>query len=79
MGPLATENLRSLHHKRAILRALGHSVHDLLVSGLTFERDFDSHFKQVERERRALATSDFDGYVAFLRRRHEKREKYVSS
>jgi hypothetical protein len=79
MAALRGENLRSLHHKRAILRALGNSVHDLLVSGPTFDRDFDSHFTQVERERRLLASSDFPGYVEYLRRRHEKRKRYLPS
>jgi hypothetical protein len=78
MRALRVENLSSLHHKRRIVRALGHCVHDLLVSAPTFERDFDSHFKEVERQRTKLSQDDFDGYVEFLRRRHEKRKKYLA-
>lgn len=77
MKALRDENLLTLRHKRAIMKALANGVHDLLVSGLTFERDFDSHFKEVERQRAMLTSSDFQGYVKFLHRRHEKRKKYM--
>ena len=77
MKVLRNEDLGSLHHKRAIMRALGNCVHDLLVSGPTFERDFDSHLEEVERQRKMLVSSDFEGYIEFLRRRHEKRKKYI--
>jgi len=79
MKELRTENLHALEHKRAIVGALGSAVQDLLVSPATFERDFDVHVREVERRRSQLQASDFKGYVGYLKRRHERRRKYLSS
>jgi hypothetical protein len=79
MRALNTENLRGLQHKREIAKAFANTVQDLLVSDTTFERDFDSHFKEIERRRHQLTRDDYEGYVAFLRRRHERRHRYLKS
>ena len=77
MKTLNTENLRGLQHKREIAKALANSVQDLLISASTFDRDFDSHFKEIERRRHQLTRDNFEGYVAFLRRRHARRHRYI--
>ncbi len=39
------ENLQSLQFKYSLAQHLADAVHDLVVSPTTFERDFESHFK----------------------------------
>lgn len=76
MKALKTENLRTSQHRRAIVEALAYVVSDLFLASSTFERDFDTHFATMERRRRQLQHEDYEGYVQFLRRRHERRQQY---
>lgn len=66
---LAAENLLSLRFKRAILAGLSQAIHDLVVSRMTFERDFDVHYRQITEAARNLATRKFTTYRSSM---HEK-------
>ncbi|MBI2331464.1 MAG: hypothetical protein HYU84_04750, partial [Chloroflexi bacterium] len=47
MDFLREENLLTLRFRKTILSSLALTIHDLVVSQPTFERDFDIHFKQI--------------------------------
>lgn len=60
------ENLLSLEFKFAMLEHLADAVHDLVVSPLTFERDFDTHFKKLFQVQTNLARRDYEKYAQSL-------------
>lgn len=72
MKALQTENLLSLQFKRSLVSSLCNTIHDLVVSRQTFERDFDQHYQQVEGTRRNLHTRKYDKYAAQLRLKSER-------
>ena len=60
------ENLLSLEFKLAMLGHLADTVHDLVVSPRTFERDFDSHFKRLFQVQTNLKRRDYGKYEQSL-------------
>ncbi len=70
------ENLLSLQFKYALLKYFAAMMHDLVVSPPTFERDFDSHFRNLEQQRLNLERRDYSKYENALissRIRHRER------
>jgi hypothetical protein len=68
MNALRKENLLSLQLKKRLITRLADAIHDLAVSGPTFDRDFDNHYRSIEQVRIILATRPYEGYVSQLRR-----------
>ena len=66
------ENLQSLQFKFALVSHLADAVHDLVVSPLTFERDFESHFRKLFQVRTNLVTKDYEKYAVGLIKSREK-------
>jgi hypothetical protein len=60
------ENLQSLQFKFALLGHLADGVNDLVVSPITFERDFEEHFKKLFQVRTNLAAKSYASYEAKL-------------
>lgn len=60
------ENLLSLEFKFAMLRHLADTIHDLVVSPKTFDRDFDEHFKKLLQSKKNLERRDYSKYEASL-------------
>src|SRR2546427_18894 len=54
MDALRDENILSLKQKSGLIEAFCDSIHDLVVSPPTFERDFDNHFRRVAQLRANL-------------------------
>jgi hypothetical protein len=48
---LKSENLLILQLKFSLVRKVADTIHDLIVSPPTFERDFDVHFKRLDQAR----------------------------
>lgn len=48
---IRSENLLTLQLKYSLVREVADTVHDLIVSPSTFERDFDTHFKRLNQAR----------------------------
>jgi hypothetical protein len=70
------ENLQSLQFKYALVKHLADTVHDLVVSKATFERDFDAHFKQLNQVKINLERKKYSDYEDMLiKRRIESRRK----
>lgn len=68
------ENLQSFQFKYALLGHVADAVHDLVVSPMTFQRDFDRHFKRLEQVRMNLSVKSYENYERSLvesRRRHK--------
>jgi len=66
------ENLQSLQFKYALVGYLADTVHDLVVSPATFERDFDSHFNKLLQVKINLKTRSYEKYRDALVRRRQK-------
>lgn len=60
------ENLQSLQFKYALLGHLADAVHDLVVSPVTFQRDFDDHFKRLDQVRRNISVKSYANYERAL-------------
>lgn len=81
------ENLLALQYKRKLLSCIADTIHDLLVSKPTFERDFDSHYKQITNTRNDLRHRRYSDYVnksinrrqLGIEKRRENRNKEVES
>jgi len=69
------ENILSLQFKLTLVPKVADIVHDLAVSLPTFERDFDTHYKQVVGTRRNLKNRSFEQYKVQL---VEKRNRGIS-
>jgi len=69
---LNQENLQSLQFKFSLIRHLADTVHDLVVSQATFERDFESHFKKLLQVKTNLKTKDYMKYKLCLIKSREK-------
>ncbi|MGD1156377.1 MAG: hypothetical protein ABSA41_11155 [Terriglobia bacterium] len=72
MDALRTENLLSLKQKASLIEWLCASIHDLVVSLPTFNRDFDRHFARIEQTRRNLATKDYARWVSQIKTKHDR-------
>ena len=71
MDALRLETLLSLKQKASLIESLCASVHDLVVSLPTFERDFDQHFRHIEQTRRNLIAKDYGKWVTQIRAKHD--------
>lgn len=69
---LRTENLLSLQFKKQLIVLLTHTVHDLVVSKSTFERDFDAHERHIRQAQTNLKKRTFATYQASIRGKHER-------
>jgi len=56
------ENLLSLKFKYEILEHLTEVIHDLIVSKVTFERDFEKHFKKLNQTKMNLKKRSYQKY-----------------
>src|SRR6185437_5766203 len=74
MEALRTENILSLKQKAALVDYVCDSIHDLVVSRPTFERDFDDHFRCVEQIRLNIARKSYDLWVKQIQSRHKRGE-----
>ena len=72
MDALRTENLLSLKQKALLIEGLCASIHDLVVSPPTFDRDFDSHFARIEQTRCNLATKNYAWWVNQIETKHDR-------
>ena len=70
MDALRVENLLSLQFKKTLLSYLCDTIHDLVVSRPTFERDFDAHYRLIVETRRNLRTRKYQSYERQLREKH---------
>lgn len=61
-GQLRLENIVALQLKKKLLVGLAQTIHDLAVSPLTFERDFDKNFRLIEENKRNLHKRDYQVY-----------------
>lgn len=69
---LRNENILSLQFKKKIIAYLSDSIHDLVVSRPTFERDFDMHYRLILETRRNLTTRDYLSYKKMMRKKYKK-------
>lgn len=70
MDALRIENILSLQFKKTLIKSLASSIHDLVVSRPTFERDFDNHFRTIIETRRNLQNRDYEKYVTHMRQKY---------
>lgn len=66
------ENLLSLELKYSIVEHLADTIHDLVVSPETFERDFEAHFRRLFQAKTNLGTRSYTKYEQGLIRSREK-------
>ena len=79
MGALNQENILRLHYKRRLLEHLAETIHDLVVSPVTFDRDFDLHYRGVQDTRRDLRGKDYAAYRHGLRARHKAARRLLTA
>ena len=72
MEALRTENILSLTQKAALVNYICDSIHDLVVSRPTFDRDFDDHFRCVEQIRVKISRKSYEVWAAQIQRRHQR-------
>ena len=73
------ENLLSLRFKLALAGHLADAVHDLVVSPVTFERDFDTHFRHLSQAKINLVKKDYAKYELSLVESRTKARKSQKS
>jgi hypothetical protein len=73
---LREENIVNLQLKFKMFKSLAQIIHDLAVSRLTFERDFDKNFRKVEGQRTNFHNRRYEDYKSMLMSR---RQKYLQS
>lgn len=73
-GMLRQENIVKLQLRLKMFTSLAQVIHDLAVSKSTFERDFDSHFRKIEEQKRNFHKRDYEDY---RRKMISKRERGV--
>jgi hypothetical protein len=73
------EDFQSLDYKYDLIRHLANTIHDLIVSIKTFERDFDSNFNRLEQTRTRLNTQNYEDYKALLIAKREQARKNKSN
>lgn len=61
-GALRQENIVNLQLKKKLLIGLAALIHDLVVSPITFERDFDKNYESIEQNKRNLHKRDYNTY-----------------
>lgn len=69
------ENLQSLQFKYALAGHLANAIHDLVVSPITFERDFEEHFRKLYQVRTNLVTRSYEKYEQNLINKRNARRR----
>jgi hypothetical protein len=72
MNALRTENMLSLKQKAGLIEALCDSIHDLVVSQPTFDRDFDRHFRRLAQLRVNLRHKSYERWCAQIEARYNR-------
>ncbi len=62
----------SLQFKQDMIKHLSSLIHDLIVSPVAFERDFESHYVKLENAKRSLLNESYSRYEATLLTSREK-------
>ena len=66
------ENLMSLQFKQDMIKHLSSLIHDLVVSPIAFERDFERHYVKLENAKRSLTNESYSRYEAALQKSRER-------
>ena len=72
MDALRRENLLTLLQKRSLLEALCAAIHDLATSPMTFDRDWDKHFRQVAQTRANVARKSYATWCLQIQERYRR-------
>jgi hypothetical protein len=72
MDALRDENILSLKQKSGLIEAFCDSIHDLVVSPPTFERDFDNHFRRVAQLRANLLHKSYERWCMQIQHRYDR-------
>jgi hypothetical protein len=72
MDALRKENILSLKQKAALIESICDSIHDLVVSQPTFDRDFDDHFRRVEQVRTNVSRKSYSLWTTQIQARYEQ-------
>lgn len=72
MDALRSENILSLKQKSNLVNYVCDSIHDLVVSRPTFDRDFDDHFRCIEQTRVNIAHKSYELWAAQIRLRSQR-------
>lgn len=64
MAQIAAENAHTVKCKKRILEALARLIHDLVAGNGAFERDFDTHFKNLETAKRDISARSYAEWKA---------------
>jgi hypothetical protein len=59
---LRKENIVKLQMKLAMFKSLAQIIHDLAVSKLTFERDFDTNYRRIENQKMNFHNRKYEDY-----------------
>ena len=73
---LKDENILHLQFKKKLISELSQLIHDLVISLVTFERDFDFHYKQIVNTRNNLRNRS---YIKYKNTLIEKRKKGIKN
>src|SRR5205823_6105728 len=72
MNALRTENVLSLKQKANLVESICDSIHDLVVSRQTFDRDFDGHFRRIEQIRTNIARKSYSDWSRQIQLRYKR-------
>jgi hypothetical protein len=72
MDALRTENLLSLKQKAALVNYICDSIHDLVVSCPTFDRDFDDDFRCIEQIRINISRKSYKVWATQIQLRQQR-------
>ena len=69
---MSNENALSVKHKRQILGYLAQMVHDLVVGGGAFERDFNQRYRCIENTKRLLSQDQFERWQTKMIEKYQR-------
>jgi len=72
---IRTENILMLQYKLSMFKSLAQIIHDLAISKPTFERDFDTNYNNIERQKKYYHNHDYQDYV---KKRVEKKKRGIA-
>lgn len=72
MDALRTENLLSLKQRAALVNYICDSIHDLVVSCPTFDRDFDDDFRCIEQIRMNISRKSYEVWATQIQLRQQR-------
>lgn len=72
MARINNENALTVKFKKRLLNYLAQLIHDLVAGNAAFERDFDTHFKNLEQAKRDITKRGYPAWLISMQEKHQR-------